>query len=221
MTTCFLVNWHGLKNKMPNLKCEEQMQVPHDIDAKRQELGQLEDPELMHMVVDGSQQAFATLLKRHLPYAIKLALRYTQDIGLAEDIAQESFSKLWRKAYLWSDAHQVKFTTWFYRIIVNTAIDYQRKRTEATLSEMPDVADPQEQVEKDYAKKQQKQRILTALETLPERQKMALTLCFFQEYSNKEAADMMEISVKALETLLIRGKRQLRAVFAQDEERKG
>ncbi len=197
------------------------MHMPQDMADTSQSLDQKDDQALMHMVASGAQDAFAILLKRHLSYAVKLSLRYTQDISLAEDIAQEAFAKLWRKAHLWSDAHQVKFTTWFYRIVVNTAIDHQRKKKEATLAEMPDIADQHSHIEKDYAKKQEREQVLQAMEDLPERQKMALMLCFFQEHSNKEAAEIMEISVKALETLLIRGKRQLRDVFGGDHKRSG
>ena len=204
---------------MPNIGLKKHMDVPHDITTERQNLDHVDDQALMHLVADGSQRAFAVLLTRHLSYAVKLALRYTQDISLAEDIAQDAFTKIWKKAHLWSDQHQVKFTTWFYRIVVNTAIDHQRKKKEITLAEMPDIADTQNQTEQDFAKQQQREHVLKAMDDLPERQKMALMLCFFQEHSNKEAAEMMDVSIKALETLLIRGKRQLRTVFDQRNER--
>jgi RNA polymerase sigma-70 factor (ECF subfamily) len=75
-----------------------------------------------------------------------------------------------------------------------------------------------ELISEDDENSQQFSDIEVALKELPERQRMALNLCFYEDLSNNEAASIMGIRLKALQSLIMRGKASLKAYFNTSEE---
>ncbi len=169
------------------------------------------DESLLGRIVDGDQQAFASLVRRHTRRFHAAAYRMCGDGTESEDIVQDAFLKLWEKPQSWNAAKGVKFTTWFYRVVTNLAIDRMRKKKALpagdAMERMVDTAPGQDQA---LYEKQRENALEQAVQSLPERQKTALNLCFYEELSNREAADIMGVSVKALESLLIRAKAALK-----------
>lgn len=170
----------------------------------------------------GDRAAAQTLVKRHTPMIYAACYRMLGSKHAAEDAAQETFLRLWRNAARWKP-QGAKFETWLYKVAMNICLDQLRKtRREAPEEAAPggleariDGADRQDQAlfatERRFA-------IDAALAELPDRQRLALTLCHFQELTNIEAAEIMEISVDALESLLARGRRALRDKLAPMRE---
>lgn len=150
----------------------------------------------------------------HSPKSYSIAFRLTNNKEQAEDIVQDCFLKLWIKPQKFDLSKNIKFSTWFYRVISNSAFDLKRKNSKS--AKMPDELEV-----KDTAKKIEEvlddasfQKILwTFINTLPERQQLALNLCFYEGFKNKEAAEIMEINTKALESLLMRAKTKLKYDF--------
>ena len=87
-----------------------------------------EDNELLGLIQDGNGHAFAVLVERHTDRFYRLAYRYLQDKAAAEDAVQDAFLKLWENPALWQPERNSKFTTWFYRIIVNLCLDQHKKK---------------------------------------------------------------------------------------------
>ena len=85
---------------------------------------EFEDP-VIRAAIAGDRQAFATLFDRHYDLIYRIALQYTRNQPDAEDIAQETCVKLARKLH--SYRFKSKFTTWLYRLTLDTAKDWQRK----------------------------------------------------------------------------------------------
>ena len=169
------------------------------------------DESLMVRVQRGDHQAFATLVRRHTQRFYAGAYRVSGNMFEAEDIVQDAFLKLWDRPQVWDKNRGAKFTTWFYRVVMNLAIDRKRRaRPQAgadVLDVLPDGAKRADQAMIDT----QEQEILeSAIQNLPDRQKAALNLCFYEGLSNREAADILGVGVKALESLLIRAKAGLR-----------
>ncbi len=136
----------------------------------------------------------------------------------AEDAAQETFLRLWRNAAKWKP-QGAKFETWLYRVAMNYCLDQLRKRKrEAPEEAAPERADPADRQDQTVFAAERRFAIDEALAQLPERQKLAITLCHYQELSNIEAAEIMEISVEALESLLARGRRALKQSLAPMRE---
>ena len=171
-----------------------------------------DDAALMHSIAAGDQRAFQKLMHRHLARTVRLATRVLGSTGAAEDVAQEAFIRVWKHAGDWQDpAHAgAKFTTWLYRIVLNLCIDEKRKRRFSNIDDVAEPVDDSVNAEGDMQRQEQSRRVKDALGELPERQRAAFVLCFYEDYSNKEAADMPGISVKAIESLLVRSRRTLR-----------
>jgi len=159
------------------------------------------DEELMHMLQARNGEAFSALVKRHTRYFYNIAYRIVLDRETAEDIVQSSFLKIWEKPSLWAEG-KAKFKTWFYRIVCNAAIDDKRRLQPVSLDF--DVVDDHE--EQDLSE----QKLLRkALKSIPARQRAAIMLVYFEEMKQIDAAKTLGIGVKALESLISRGKKQL------------
>lgn len=168
----------------------------------------------MARVVDGDQRAFAQLVERHLPRAYAIARRVLSNQADAEDAAQEAFSKAWTHARDWQPA-RASFRTWFYRILINASLDLARRNgggRELTDSDsaLAELFDPQADLDQAHGQAQEAASIQHALQRLPDNQRMAVVLCYFEDHSNPQAAELMGLHIKALEGLLGRARKQLR-----------
>tara|TARA_R110002073_G_scaffold153170_1_gene308149 strand:- start:632 stop:1177 length:546 start_codon:yes stop_codon:yes gene_type:complete len=170
------------------------------------------DEELMRAVCLGERSAYQTLVKRHLKSISHYAFRLLGSSKDSEDITQEVFLRLWTNAQKWKP-EKAKLTTWLHRITHNLCIDHLRKharvQTQDSFDENSDGSLPEGNdsvVEADS----ERQLLREAMNMLPENQRSALSLCHYQGFSNKEAAAIMNISVKALESAIARAKRSLR-----------
>src|SRR5579862_1828479 len=168
------------------------------------------DAELVARVGRGDRAAAERLMLRHLPKMLALARRMLSDPAEAEDAVQDAFMRLWTHAGRWQPG-RAKFETWLYRVTLNKCFDRLRKRAPASLDEAVEVADPAPRADSVLEKAGLAEEIEAALQALPERQRAAIVLCHHQEMGNIEAAEVLGISVEALESLLARGRRTLRA----------
>lgn len=169
------------------------------------------DDALLEAIQAGNHHAFAILVKRHSTRFYSIAYRYMAQREAAEDIVQGCLLKLWENPHIWQPDYSAKFTTWFYRIVVNACLDAKKKKSPMPLAEGYEVDDEQYVPADEMLVEHEEQRALEeAIQTLPERQLSALNLCFYEGFSNKEAADIMQLSVKAVESLLMRAKAQLK-----------
>lgn len=180
------------------------------------------DESLMDRIKDGSHQAFAILVRRHTERFFAASYRMTSNRAEAEDMVQDAFLKIWNKPDLWQSGRGAKFTTWFYRILVNQNIDRLRKSQKMTSDDsiLPFIADARLNAEQQVAMNEEEKTIERALSSLPERQKTALNLCFYEGLSNAQAAQAMGIKIKALESLLMRAKAGIRDCLKQDTKQK-
>src|ERR671924_671339 len=162
------------------------------------------DQELLAGIRDGSHDAFGILVRRHTERFYRLAYRYVQNKEAAEDIVQDAFLKLWEDPARWQPERNIKFTTWFYRIVVNLCLDWQKKKRPLQLDEQTELADEREPLDESVIRAQEQKKLEKEIAALPERQRMALNLCFDEGLSNQEAADVMGLSLKAVQSLIMR-----------------
>lgn len=182
------------------------------------------DASLMVLVCSGKHDAFAEIVNRHTDRFFALAFRTVQNRGDAEDIVQNAFIKLWQKPSAW-DGDKSQFTTWFYRVVINACHDHLRK-TKA-LVDVPDdevelMAQPsmseQTSLEQSQHKAWQQQCLNNAIKALPSSQRDALNLVVYLAIPQKQVAQIMGVSVKAIESLLIRAKRSITLTIEQDKQ---
>ena len=171
------------------------------------------DESLVARVAEGDPAAVRALVARKLPRLLGLAQRMLGDAVEAEDVAQETFLRVWRQAPKWRTG-QAKFDTWLHRVALNLCYDRLRRRREIPTEEPPERPDDGPAPDRSLEAQDTGKRVGAALAKLPDRQREAIVLCHYQELGNIEAAAVMGVSVEALESLLSRGRRALRAALA-------
>ena len=174
------------------------------------------DEELVLRVGAGDPAAVRALAGRKLPRILALAQRMLGDTAEAEDVAQETLIRAWRQAGTWRPG-AARFDTWLHRVALNLCYDRLRRRREVTVETLPETTDDGPAPDRGLIAADVGRRVALALAALPDRQREALTLCHYQDLGNIEAASAMGISVEALESLLARGRRALRAALADVE----
>ena len=175
------------------------------------------DAELVARTGKGDRAAAQALMARHLPKLLALARRMLHDRTEAEDAVQEVFLRLWTHVARWQPG-QAKFETWLYRVAMNQCFDRLRKKPADSLEAAAQVADSGPDPDARLNSAELAAQVEAALACLPERQRAAILLCHYQECGNIEAAEMLGISVEALESLLARGRRTLRTKLAYLKE---
>ena len=167
------------------------------------------DDALMARVRVRDQAAFNRLLARHLSAIHGYVLRLTHSHADADELAQETFLKVWAKADTYRPG-VVQFSTWLHRIAHNLCMD-ELRRTRPEALENPD-SHPSEASgpERDLAARESAARLQHLLGTLPVSQRAALLLTEVQGLSSQQVADIMNLGVHAVESLLARARRTLR-----------
>lgn len=166
------------------------------------------DEKLVARVASKDRTAYAMLVERHASRHLSFATRVLGNRETAEDVVQDAFLRLWTHAASFNPA-AARFSTWFYRVVMNRCLDIKRKKTPLPLPEDYDVHDDAPGADAAIEGRQQGAAVRRALDALPERQKVAMTLFYYEELRAREAAEIMQISIKAFESLLVRARRQL------------
>jgi RNA polymerase sigma-70 factor (ECF subfamily) len=173
-------------------------------------LRQCSDEELMDRIADQNKEAFVEMVSRHSRGFYHTAYRFLVFKDDAQDITQSAFLKIWHRPRMWNKNKGAKFTTWFYRVVINLCIDHNKKRRPQLVDYDLDQSPAQNKGSMENTEFVQKQKKLEKMIlTLPQRQQQALNLCFYEGLSQKEAAQIMGIRLKALESLLMRAKSRL------------
>ncbi len=167
------------------------------------------DGALIACIAKGDQRAARALVERHLPKMTALARRMLSDATEAEDVAQEVFLRVWRHAAQWRPG-AARFETWMHRVAINLCYDRLRRRREIVTDTPPEQLDETPGAFDALRRRDVARAVEAAMDGLSPRQKAALVLCHYQERSNIEAAEILGVSVEAVESLLARGRRALR-----------
>jgi RNA polymerase sigma-70 factor (ECF subfamily) len=175
--------------------------------------------DLMAKTAEGDEFAFEILVRRHQTSVLNLIYRYLGDRTKARDLAQEVFVRVWRAAKRYEP--KAKFTTWIYRITANLCLNELKsikgKKLIQLESEHEDRQNTNFETHPNASRspedlllaEERSRQISDTLQTLPENQRMALILKRYDNLSYDEIAKIMECSVSAVESLLVRAKRNL------------
>ena len=175
------------------------------------------DEQLAQRVTRGDHAAFTLLVQRHHLRLYRLAYRYLFNQAAAEDVVQQCYVKYWQRPEAWRGEKGVKFTSWFSRVVINACLDHHRREKMQPLE-----ASTQQDWEKQQAQWQQQDdeqamqyeaqqhALMQAIKHLPDRQAMAVNLVYYEQYSYQQVAEAMNISVSALQSLVLRAKHALR-----------
>lgn len=175
------------------------------------------DAELVVQCGRGDAAAIARLVRAKLPRMTALAHRLLGDAAEAEDVVQELFVRVWRQAPRWQPG-RARFDTWMHRVALNLCTDRLRRRRLRPLPDDWDMADPAPDAMARIEAEDRAAAVDAALARLAPRQREAIVLTYYQGLSNQEAAAAMEIGVEALESLLARGRRALKAMLVGGDD---
>jgi len=167
------------------------------------------DTELMTRLSKGDMSALGDIARKHQDKVLSLSYRVLGDWHRAEDVAQETFLRVYRAANHYKP--KAKFTTWLYRIVINLCFDEQRKRAKA-VAPLEDV-DPAVLAESDCNAAERKEvvkSVKTAVNELPERQRLVVILHRYDGLSHTEIAEVTGWTTSAVESLLVRAYANLR-----------
>lgn len=172
------------------------------------------DAAVLVAFANGDGQAARVLAGRLLPRVLAQATRMLGSRSEAEDVAQDAMMRLWKIAPDWQQDN-AQVSTWLYRVVANLCTDQLRKRRGAV--SLDQVAEPIDTTPGAATRMQTHARMTAlsdALAQLPERQAQAVALRHLEGLPNPEIAQIMDISVRSVESLTARGKRALAAIMA-------
>ncbi|WP_037273604.1 RNA polymerase sigma factor [Roseovarius mucosus] len=182
----------------------------------------LPDDALLARFAEGDAMAARLLTLRLTPRVMAHAYRLLGNRTEAEDVAQEALLRLWRQAPDWRPG-EAKVSTWLYRVVANLCIDRRRRARGGSvpLDAIPEPADGQASAADRMQDRARADALQSALNQLPERQRQAVVLRHIEGLANPEIADIMDVTVEAVESLTSRGKRALSALLAGRQEELG
>ncbi|TCL10169.1 RNA polymerase ECF family sigma subunit [Shimia isoporae] len=178
------------------------------------------DEALLVLYANGDGAAARALTLRLTPRVYAHAYRMLGSQADAEDVAQEALIRLWKIAPDWRQG-EAKVTTWLYRVVANLATDRLRKARGVALDAIPEPEDDAKSAAETMQDRARQDALQTALATLPDRQREAVVLRHIEGLGNPEIAEIMDISVEAVESLTARGKRTLAKALAGQREALG
>ena len=165
------------------------------------------DDALMVSVGHGDMEAFGEIVRRHQETVWRTAWRILGDASLAEDAAQDAFLKVLGAAPRYRPEGQ--FRTYLLRIVTHVCLDFLRKHAPVFTDQPPESASKDTDPAAAVIRDEREQIVRAAIMSLPERQRIALTLRHDDELSYREIAGIMDISEKAVERLLDRARTAL------------
>ena len=176
----------------------------------------VDDARLLKAAAQGSTAAFTKLVGQYQDLIYRIVWRLSNGHADAEDITQEVFLRLWKNPGQIREAGALK--GWLVRVASNLVMDKYRARPLQDIDQVGELEDGRPTAEDSLALSWSAKRIDAAIAALPDRQKLALSLVHFEQLGNGEAAEIMEVSVDALESLLARARRNLKTALQGDKE---
>ena len=183
------------------------------------------DARLMADVAKGDTPAFRTIVEKYQNQVMGTVYRFTGDYYQAEDLTQEVFVRVFKAAKRYRP--RARFKTWLFRIVVNLCLNYRRDRARRRTDSLDvplivngntlprDVRGPDGEIPEIASEKRELRDVVRdAVDSLPSNQRLAVILRRFEEMSYREIAETMDVSVGAVESLLFRARRNLKTKLA-------
>lgn len=178
------------------------------------------DPELIQSLIDRNEEAFRLLVTKYQALVFNACFNLIRQREDAEDIAQEVFIETYESIHLFR--HESKLSTWLYRIAINKSLNHIRKNKwkgmvnsieqffsgdKNTRLDIEDIHANNTPETIEYSERAE--LLKKAIDSLPENQRIAFTLCKYDELSYQEITDIMNLSLSSVESLIHRAKLNL------------
>ena len=170
------------------------------------------DAQLVAAVARGEVAAFRTVLERYSPAIHRLAYRLVGEAS--EDVVQETFLRLWTHAGKWRPQREGDLLPWLRRVATNLCFDRQRRRRFHGEDAGGERADETAPADARLIARSVADIAAAAVRALPDKQRAAIVLTYYEEQANAAAADVLGMNLKAFESLLFRARAALRQAMA-------
>ncbi len=190
----------------------------------------MDDKTLISEIINKkSQKAFEALVNKYQPLVVKTCLGFVTSYADAEDIAQDVFIEVYQS--LSDFRSEAKLSTWLYRIAVNKSLNYVRKEKRSRMirsiegffsfngeiNESMDIEDKSvEHPDTKIERAESKVMLKKSINSLPENQRIAFVLSKYQDLSYKEIAEVMDVTLSSVESLLFRAKVNLKKYLERE-----
>ena len=179
------------------------------------------EQEVLKLVLAGDPRAIRSLVDHFQPMVLRTARGFLRNSDDARDVAQEVFIDIFTNIHRFQG--QSRLSTWVYRIAVNRSLNYLRsnkkrlsnrsysfENSESGQEGTMNLSDPTQKNPAQILEQKEKSETLhAAIQSLPEKQRIAFTLAEYDDLSYKEIAEVMETSVSSVESLIFRGRKKL------------
>ena len=172
-------------------------------------LSGLDDDELVARIAARDHAAMRLLSDGHAAPVWRVAYRMLGDAAEAEDVAQEALLRMWHHAAGWRPGGP-GIAAWLHRVTVNQCLDRLRRRRFASDGAVPERADPDPLADRRIEAAETGQAVKDCIEALPDRQRAAVVLTYYEDLPNQPAAAVLEMQLKAFESLLFRARANLK-----------
>ncbi len=172
------------------------------------------DPkEYIQRVLDGDQEAFSAIVETYQSMVFALCLSVLKNRELAEEAAQDTFVKVYRKLGTFEDKSSLK--TWIYRIGYHTAIDYTRKRRMQVqeLDSQYNLSDSASNMQEELEQDERVRGLKKAIGLLKDEQALIITLYYLEEKNVKEICEILGLTDSNVKIKLFRARKALKKVL--------
>ena len=182
--------------------------------ASSQDIGNLADEEIMHLVQEGDPRAFELFYDRHAGPAFSLAYRMVGNRSVAEDVSQEAFVSIWRSRLRYQ-ADRGSVRTWVLGIVHHRAIDALRRNTvhdkrRASAEGIEERFEASERTDVEVARREDARTVRSALEELPDEQVRVIELAYFGGFSHSQIAEQLDMPIGTVKGRMRLGLEKLR-----------
>ncbi len=178
----------------------------------------MEDKDIVHKILGGDHRAFETLVEKYQEMVYRTCIGLLHNPDDADDIAQEVFVEVYESVGFFR--HEARLSTWIYRIAVNKSLNHLKKiRKKSLFKSLEEIFQSGQKndltvtladgADKSVEAEEQKKILEAALNKLPENQRIAFVLFRYDELPQKEIAEIMGLSVSAVESLVHRARKNL------------
>jgi RNA polymerase sigma factor (sigma-70 family) len=175
-----------------------------------------DDDAVMARVLRRNVVAFRGVVDAHAVMLHRIAYRMLGDAAEAEDVAQEALTRLWQHAGRWQNGG-TGIAAWLTRVTMNQCLDRLRRRRFASDEVVPDRADETPLAPEIIEAEQRRALVVAAIAALPDNQRAAIVLTYYEDHPNAVAAGMLDMNVKGFESLLFRARAALKRALATDD----
>lgn len=176
--------------------------------------GRADDLEDVRASQRGDREAFDRLVERYQRAVYRLCYRYVNSHEDANDLAQETFLKAYRAIDRFRG--DSAFSTWMYRIAVNSCLNFRQGRRPETTALFESLSDASPRADTELERESEAVRVRAAVARLPERQRATLILKVYQELTHEEVAAVLGSSVGTVKANLFHALKNLRKLLESE-----